>query len=31
LPPYKASPHMKLQIEQYACTSVGIIVRKKGS
>lgn len=30
LPPYKGSPHLKLQIEQYACTSVGIIVRKKG-
>jgi hypothetical protein len=30
LPPYKGNPHLKLQIEQYACTSVGIIVRKKG-
>jgi hypothetical protein len=29
LPPYKASPHLKLQIERYTCTSVGIIVRKK--
>jgi len=30
LPPYAGSSHLKLQIEQYACTSVGIIVRKKG-
>jgi hypothetical protein len=29
LPPYKRSPHLKLQIEQYVCTSIGIIVRKK--
>ena len=29
LPPYKASPCLKLQIAQYDCTSVGIIVRKK--
>jgi len=29
LPPYKVSPHLKLQIAQYSCTSVGIIVRKK--
>lgn len=29
LPPYKPSPHLKLQMQQYACTSVGIIVRKK--
>jgi hypothetical protein len=31
LPPYKTSPHLKLQVEQYACTSVGIIVRKKAA
>jgi hypothetical protein len=29
LPPYKASPHLKLKLAQYDCTSVGIIVRKK--
>lgn len=29
VPPYKGNPHLKLQIERYACTSVGIIVRKK--
>jgi len=29
VPPYKGNPHLKLQIEQYDCTSVGIIVRKK--
>jgi len=31
LPPYKLSAHLKLQIYQYACTSVGIIVRKKAA
>jgi len=29
VPPYRGNPHLKLQIEQYACTSVGIIVRKR--
>lgn len=29
LPPYKISPHLKLQLAQYTCTSVGIIIRKK--
>lgn len=29
LPPYKPTPHLKLKIEQYVCTSVGIIIRKK--
>jgi len=29
LPPYKASPHLKLKLDKYTCTSVGIIVRKK--
>ena len=28
LPPFKGNPHLKLQIEKYTCTSVGIIVRK---
>jgi len=28
LPPYKVSPHIKLQLEQYVCTSIGLIVRK---
>lgn len=31
LPPYKASPHLKLRIAEYDCTSVGIIVRKKAA
>lgn len=29
LPPYRGSPHLKLQIARYDWTSVGIIVRKK--
>jgi len=29
LPPYKASPHLKLKLDQYTCTSVGIVVRKQ--
>jgi hypothetical protein len=29
LPPYKQSPHLKVKIAQYDCTSIGIIVRKK--
>jgi hypothetical protein len=29
LPPYRPDPHLKLQLGQYSCTSVGIIVRKK--
>jgi len=29
LPPYQVTAHLKLQIAQYDCTSVGIIVRKK--
>lgn len=28
-PPYNPNAHLKLQLEQYDCTSVGIIVRKK--
>jgi hypothetical protein len=31
LPPYRLSAHLKLQLYQYACTSVGIIVRKKAA
>ena len=30
VPPYKWTAHLQLQIYQYSCTSVGIIVRKKG-
>lgn len=30
LPPYSATPHLKLQLDRYDCTSVGIIVRKRG-
>ncbi len=30
LPPYKHRPHMKLQIEQYVVTSIGLIIRKAG-
>ena len=29
LPPYKQSPHLRLKIMQYDCTSLGLIVRKK--
>ncbi len=28
LPPYKASPHIKLQLSNYSITSIGIIVQK---
>jgi len=28
-PPYKQSPHLKLNIAGYDCTSIGIIIRKK--
>jgi len=28
LPPYKQDPHIKLQINKFICTSIGIIVRK---
>jgi hypothetical protein len=30
LPPYKQSPHLKVKIQQYDCTSIGLIVRKGG-
>jgi SAM-dependent methyltransferase len=29
LPPYRSFPHLKLRIEQYTCTSVGLIARKR--
>ena len=29
LPPYKQSPHLKIRVAQYDCTSIGLIVRKK--
>jgi hypothetical protein len=28
LPPYKQSPHQKLQIAQFSCTTIGLIIRK---
>lgn len=28
LPPYRTDPHVKLNIEGYECTSIGIVVRK---
>lgn len=28
LPPYKSSNHLKLQIEGYKCTSIGLIIKK---
>jgi hypothetical protein len=28
LPPYRQSPHLRLKIDRFDCTSVGIIVRK---
>lgn len=28
LPPYRSFPHLKLRIEQYTCTSIGLIVQK---
>lgn len=28
VPPYKAEPHLKLQLDRYTATSVGLIVRK---
>jgi len=31
VPPYKPGAHLKLQLGQYDCTSVGIIVRKKAA
>jgi len=31
LPPYRVSAHLKLQVDRYDCTSVGIIVRKRAS
>jgi len=31
LPPYRTTMHLKLQVEKYECTSVGIIVRKKAA
>lgn len=30
LPPYKASPHLKLAIDRYLCTSVGLVVLAGG-
>jgi hypothetical protein len=29
LPPYRQSPHLKLQVAQYECTSLGLIIRKQ--
>ena len=29
LPPYVASPSLKLQLEKYVVTSIGLIIRKK--
>jgi hypothetical protein len=31
LPPYRDSPHLKLQIDRWVVTSVGLIVRKRGA
>ncbi len=28
LPPYKQSPHLKLKVSEYECTSVGLIIQK---
>lgn len=28
LPPYKQDSHLKLQLEKYTCTSIGIVIRK---
>ena len=30
LPPYTDNPHLRLRIEEYDCTSIGIIVTKAG-
>jgi hypothetical protein len=29
LPPYKSAPHLRLQLDRYVCTSIGIIIQKK--
>lgn len=28
LPPYGAEPHLRLMLEQYACTSIGLVIRR---
>jgi hypothetical protein len=28
VPPYTSDPHLKLRIEKYDCTSLGLIIRK---
>lgn len=30
LPPYRREPHLRLQIDRFACTSLGLIIRKAG-
>jgi 2-polyprenyl-3-methyl-5-hydroxy-6-metoxy-1,4-benzoquinol methylase len=28
LPPYRSSPHLRLQVERFTCTSIGLIIQK---
>jgi hypothetical protein len=30
VPPYRVEPHLKLALEGYAATSIGVIIRKGG-
>jgi len=31
LPPYRFSPHLKLELDKYVVTSVGLIIRRKAN
>ena len=31
VPPYSLSPHLRLQLDKYICTSIGIIIQKKSA